>query len=57
MKIVNQSQLKIVIFTAVKYRCMLHAHVFVMELSLTSAQADRSLHLPQENVLDSEASS
>ena len=30
MKIVKTFQLKIVIFTAVKERCMLHGHVFVM---------------------------
>ena len=30
MKIVKTIQLKIVIFTAVKERCMLHMHVFVM---------------------------
>ena len=30
MKIVKTFQLKIVIFTAVKDRCMLHGHVFVM---------------------------
>ena len=31
MKIVKTFQLKIVIFTAVKYRCILHGNVFVME--------------------------
>ena len=30
MKIVKKFQLKIVIFTAVKNRCMLHGRVFVM---------------------------
>ena len=30
MKIVNNFQLKIVIFTAVKNRCILHGRVFVM---------------------------
>ena len=30
MKIVKNMQLKIVIFTAVKNRCILHGHVFVM---------------------------
>ena len=30
MKIVKNNQLKIVIFTAVKNRCILHGHVFVM---------------------------
>ena len=30
MKIVKKIQPKIVIFTAVKNRCMLHGHVFVM---------------------------
>ena len=30
MKIVKKLQLKIVIITAVKNRCMLHGHVFVM---------------------------
>ena len=30
MKIVKKIELKIVIFTAVKNRCMLHGHVFVM---------------------------
>ena len=30
MKIVKKIQLKIVIFTAVKNRCILHGHVFVM---------------------------
>ena len=32
MKIVKKIQLKIVIFTAVKNRCMLHGRVFVMPL-------------------------
>ena len=36
MKIVKKNQLKIVIFTAVKNRCMLHGHVFVMTSSSTS---------------------
>ena len=31
MKIVKKNQLKIVIFTAVKNRCMLHGHVFLMK--------------------------
>ena len=35
MKIVKKAQLKIVIFTAVKNRCMLHGRVFVM-LNLTA---------------------
>ena len=30
MKIVKKNQLKIVIFTAVKNRCILHGRVFVM---------------------------
>ena len=30
MKIVKQIELKIVIFTTVKNRCILHGHVFVM---------------------------
>ena len=30
MKIVKNNQLKIVIFTAMKNRCILHGHVFVM---------------------------
>ena len=30
MKIVNKIQLKIFIFTAMKNRCLLHGHVFVM---------------------------
>ena len=30
MKIVEKNQVKIVIFTAVKNRCILHGHVFVM---------------------------
>ena len=34
MKIIKQFQLKIVIFTAVKNRCLLHGRVFVMTLSL-----------------------
>ena len=33
MKKVKQFQPKIVIFTAVKNRCMLHGHVFVMDIS------------------------
>ena len=39
MKIVKKFQLKIVIFTAVKNRCILHGRVFVMHkaLFLTSA--------------------
>ena len=32
MKIVKKIQMKIVIFTAVKNRCMLHRRVFVMAL-------------------------
>ena len=32
MKIVKKIQKKIVIFTAVKNRCMLHRHVFVLDL-------------------------
>ena len=35
MKIVKQFQPKIVIFTAVKNRCMLHGRVFVMVLMLS----------------------
>ena len=31
MKIVTKIQLKIVIFTAMKNRCILHGRVFVME--------------------------
>ena len=34
MKIVKKFQLKIVIFTDVKNRCMLHGHVFVMKVKL-----------------------
>ena len=33
MKIVKKIQPKIVIFTAVKNRCMLHGHVFVMSIA------------------------
>ena len=33
MKIIKKNQLKIVNFTAVKNRCMLHGHVFVMKMS------------------------
>ena len=33
MKIVKKFQLKIVIFTAVKNRCILHGRVFVMPFS------------------------
>ena len=40
MKIVKKkNQLKIVIFTAVKNRCMLHGHVFVMKRIVRSARA------------------
>ena len=38
MKIVKNFQLKIVIFTAVKYSCILHGNVFIMD-----ALADLSL--------------
>ena len=34
MKIVKQLQPKIVIFTAVKNRCMLHGRVFVMDATV-----------------------
>ena len=37
MKIVKKIQLKIVIFTAVKNRCILHGRVFVMVNSLGHA--------------------
>ena len=33
MKIVKTIQMKTVIFTAVKSRCILHGHVFVMNVS------------------------
>ena len=33
MKIDKKNQLQIVIFTALKNRCMLHGHVFVMKSS------------------------
>ena len=36
MKIVKTIQLKIVIFTAVKNRCILHGHVFVMMREVNS---------------------
>ena len=36
MKIVKTFQLKIVIFTAVKNRCLLHGRVFVMSTNLGS---------------------
>ena len=36
MKIVKNFQMKIVIFTAVKNRCMLHGRVFVMILILNN---------------------
>ena len=35
MNIVKRNQLKIVIFTAVKNRCILHGRVFVMVFSMT----------------------
>ena len=34
MKIVLKNQLKVVIFTAVKNRCMLHGPVFVMRVKM-----------------------
>ena len=36
MKIVKKIQLKIVIFTVVKIRCMLHGRVFIMIMTLVS---------------------
>ena len=39
MKIVKKNQLKIVIFTAVKNRCILYRHVFVMVIKLSSKKA------------------
>ena len=36
MKIAKKNQLKIVIFTAVKNRCLLHGRVFVMSTNLGS---------------------
>ena len=39
MKIVKKFQPKIVIFTAVKNRCMLHGRVFVMKHTLVSQTA------------------
>ena len=37
MKIDKQFQMKIVIFTAVKNRCILHGHVFVMSVFESTA--------------------
>ena len=39
MKIVKRFRLKIVNFTALKNRCMLHGHVFVMIDSLSQIQS------------------
>ena len=44
MKIVKQIQLKIVIFTAVKNRCILHGRLFVMMSETTDLQRGRSFH-------------
>ena len=49
MKIVKKIQMKIVIFTAVKNRCMLHGRVFVM----TSA-TDKDFSSSQQNNLISD---
>ena len=40
MKIVKKSQRKIVIFTAVKNRCILHGRVFVMKFNFEKKIAD-----------------
>ena len=39
MKIVKKIQLKIVIFTAVKYRCTLHGNVCVMTVTFADVDA------------------
>ena len=38
MKIVKKYQVKIVIFTAVKNRCILHRHVFVMMIKIKTTE-------------------
>ena len=40
MKIVKQIQLKIIIFTAMKNRCMLHGRVCVMNCMLGAIQTE-----------------
>ena len=44
MKIVKTFQPKIVIFTAVKNRCMLHRRVFVMMTAVDISTSNESLH-------------
>ena len=50
MKLVKRNQLKIVIFTAVKNRCKLHGHIFVMDgfvkvqLECVTAKHDNDCH-------------
>ena len=55
MKIVKKNQLKIVIFTAVKNRCILHGRVFVMFLWDISQQSspicDAAKRVPSEAIL------
>ena len=49
MKIFQKNEMKIVIFTAVKNRCMLHGRVFVMKKHrpvLASTQFDQSFYFP-----------
>ena len=41
MKIIKKFQPKIVIFTAVKNRCMLHGRVFIMITRLDNATANK----------------
>ena len=40
MKIVKKFQMKIVIFTAVKYRCILHGNVFVIIIIMSLFKED-----------------
>ena len=48
MKIVKHFQLKIVIFAAVKNRCMLHGRVFVMYA--VSDDSEQGAHIPEEEI-------
>ena len=49
MRIVKKIEMKIVIFTAVKNRCMLHGRIFVIKRHrpvLASTQSDQSFYFP-----------
>ena len=50
MKLVKTIQLKIVIFTAVKNRCILHGRVFVMSALLLFSKSNHRFHSLSQDV-------